>query len=258
MRTALLVLFYLLVVVLGSPFILFCVLAGRRDPVLSYGLWAMRVSRRILAIRVDVSGIEHADPASSRIYMPNHASLLDGPLMMMLIPGRPRVILKKSILRLPIVGAAMRFIGFVPVDRKGARSGKRSIERAAALMRQRGYSFLIFPEGTRTFDGRLGPFRRGGFFMALETGAPIVPVTILGSRELMPKGRPYARRGRISVVFHEPVPAEGQGPEAVSALMARVRAAILSAHDLGGRERTGPDVRPAAGAAAGRTAGGEA
>ncbi|MEN6559301.1 MAG: lysophospholipid acyltransferase family protein [Acidobacteriota bacterium] len=228
MRTALLLLFYVLVVVAGLPFFLFCRLTGQRELPLGYGLWAMRVSRRVLGLRLDVSGLEGIDPGTPRVYMPNHGSLIDGPLMLMLIPGRARVILKQSVLRIPVVGPVMRFIGFVPVDRKGARSGKRSIDRAAVLMRERGYSFLIFPEGTRTLDGRLGPFRRGGFFLALETGAPIVPVTIAGSRELMPKGRPCARPGRIEVVFHRPVPVAGYTKETMGLLMDEVRSAILT------------------------------
>jgi 1-acyl-sn-glycerol-3-phosphate acyltransferase len=228
MRTALVVLFYLLVVVLGLPFILFCMLTGLREPLMGFGLWAARVSRRVLGIEVEVSGLEWIVGGTPCVFMPNHASFLDGPLMMMLIPGRVRVILKQSILRVPIVGPAMRFVGFVPVDRKGARSGKKSIERAAALMRERGYSFLIFPEGTRTLDGRFGPFRRGGFFLAIETGAPIVPVTISGTRELMPKGRPCARRGRVGVVFHRPIPVAGHSTETMGRLMDEVRTAILA------------------------------
>ena len=243
MRTALLVLFYLLVVVLGLPFILFCMLAGRREPVLDYGLWAMRVSRRVLGLEIEVEGLERIRPGPPYVFMPNHGSFLDGPLMMSLIPGRPRVILKKAVLRVPIVGQAMRFVGFVPVDRKGVRSGQASIERAAEIMRQRGCSFLIFPEGTRTLDGRLGPFRRGGFFLALATGAPIVPVTIIGTRGLMPKGRPYARRGLVRVLFHEPIPVRGYTKETMSGLMDEVRAAIFSAHDLGDRQEAGADGR---------------
>ena len=148
--------------------------------------------------------------------MPNHLSFLDGPLVMMLIPGAARVILKRSVLRLPIVGLGMRHVGFVPVDRKGAAGGKRSIARAAALMRDRGYSFLIFPEGTRSRDGNLRAFRRGGFFLALESGAPIVPVTIRGTFELMPKGQWFARRGTVRVAFHEPVPVTGYTMETMA------------------------------------------
>ncbi len=95
-------------------------------------------------------------------------------------------------------------------------------------MRERGYSYLIFPEGTRSLDGRLGPFRRGGFFLALETGAPIVPVTIRGTRELMPKRQPFARRGRVEVVFHDPIPTAGTTVEGMPGLMEKVRAAILA------------------------------
>jgi len=227
MRTALLVIFYVIVVIALTPFILFCMLTGLREPIVSAGLWAMRVSRRVLGITIDVAGLERIDPGTSYVFMPNHISFLDGPLVMVLIPGVARVILKKSILRIPIVGTAMRFVGFVPVDRKGAEGGKKSIARAVRLMRARGYSYLIFPEGTRSRDGLMGPFRRGGFFLALASGAPIIPVTISGTRELMPKGQWFARRGKVRVVFHEPIPVTGTTPEAMAGLMEKVRGAIL-------------------------------
>jgi 1-acyl-sn-glycerol-3-phosphate acyltransferase len=99
-------------------------------------------------------------------------------------------------------------------------------------MRTRRYSFLIFPEGTRSRDGRIGKFRRGGFFLALESGAPIVPVTISGTRELMPKKQWFARRGTVRVVFHDPVPVAGTTVETMGALMEKVRAAILAGRDV--------------------------
>jgi len=227
MRTAFVVLFFVLVVVAGLPFILFCMIAGLRELLMAYGLGAAGAARRILGIEVRASGLDRLAPGVPYVVMPNHQSFLDGPLVMLLVPGRARVILKKSVLRIPIVGQAMRFVGFVPVDRKGAEGGKKSIARAAALMREKGYSFLIFPEGTRSLDGRLGPFRRGGFFLALESGAPIVPVTIRGTRELMPKGQWFARRGKVEVVFHKAIPTAGVTIEAMSGLMERVKTAIL-------------------------------
>jgi 1-acyl-sn-glycerol-3-phosphate acyltransferase len=231
MRTALVVLFFVLVVVVGLPFILFCMIAGQREPLMGYGLGAAWVARRILGIEVRASGLERFDPRVPHVLMPNHQSFLDGPLVMLLVPGRARVILKQSVLRVPIVGQAMRFVGFVPVDRKGAEGGKKSIARAAALMREKGYSFLIFPEGTRSLDGNLGPFRRGGFFLALESGAPIVPVTIRGTRELMPKGQWFARRGRAEVVFREAIPTAGVTVESMPGLMEKVKRAILAAEN---------------------------
>jgi 1-acyl-sn-glycerol-3-phosphate acyltransferase len=100
-------------------------------------------------------------------------------------------------------------------------------------MRTRGYSFLVFPEGTRSRDGSLGRFRRGGFFLALESGAPIVPVTITGTRELMPKTQWFARPGTVRVVFHEAIPVTGYTLETMDVLMEKVRAAILSREDAG-------------------------
>jgi 1-acyl-sn-glycerol-3-phosphate acyltransferase len=227
-RTIALVLFYALLVILLTPFILFCMLTGSRDPLIAVGRWAMRVSRRILGIKVEVSGLDRFKPRTAYVFMPNHVSFLDGPLAMMLIPGVPRVILKKSVLRIPIVGLAMRFVGFVPVDRKGTEGGKKSVGRAAAMMRERGYSFLVFPEGTRSRDGELQAFRRGGFFLALASGAPIIPVTIRGTFELMPKRQWHARRGAVRVTFHEPISVSGYTVETMAALMGQVREAILS------------------------------
>lgn len=233
MRTVLLILFYIVLVIAITPFLFFCMLTGLRDPLVSVGLWAMRVGRLVLGIKVEVAGLDRIAPHTAYIFMPNHTSFLDGPLVMMLIPGVARAILKKSILRIPIVGIGMRFVGFVPVDRKGAEGGKKSIARAVALMREKGYSYLIFPEGTRSRDGRLQPFRRGGFFLALENGVPIVPVTISGTRELMPKGQGFARRGTVGVVFHEPVPVAGYTPETMSGLMEKVRSTILTVEGPG-------------------------
>lgn len=227
MRTVAAALFCVAYLVLITPFILVCLLVGLRDPLIAAGLWAVRACRRILAIEVEITGLERLDPKTPSVFMSNHESFLDGPLLLMVIPGAARVILKKSVLRIPVLGAAMRHAGYVPVDRKGAEGGKRSIARAAGLMRERGYSFLIFPEGTRSRDGRLGPFRRGGFFLALAAGAPVVPVTVRGTFELMPKGRPFARKGKVEVVFHEPVPVTGHSAETMAELMDRVRRAIL-------------------------------
>lgn len=225
-RTFALVLFYTLLVILITPFIVFCMLTGLRDPLIAVGQWAMRVSKRVLGIKVEVSGLDRFDPRTALIFMPNHTSFLDGPMLEMIIPGAARVILKKSIVGIPIVGLGMRFVGFVPVDRKGAEGGKRSIARAIRMVREKGYSFLIFPEGTRSRDGRLQAFRRGGFFLALESGAPIVPVTIRGTFELMPKGQKFARKGSVQVAFHDPITMAGYTIGTMAGLMEKVRKAI--------------------------------
>jgi 1-acyl-sn-glycerol-3-phosphate acyltransferase len=122
----------------------------------------------------------------------------------------------------------MRFVGFIPVDRKRASGGKRSIDEAARLMREKGYSFLIFPEGTRSRNGRLQPFKRGGFFLAIAAGAPIIPITIKGTFELMPKGRVFPRPGKISVFFHQPLETAGKTNDDLPGLIEEVSRAIAS------------------------------
>jgi 1-acyl-sn-glycerol-3-phosphate acyltransferase len=232
-RTALLLLFYVVLVLLLIPFLLLCMLAGTRAPLVAVGKWAMRLSRRILGIPLDVRGLDNVDPGRPLVFMANHLSFLDGPLLFMLIPHPVRVIMKKGVGRIPIVGLGMRFVGFLTVDRKSAREGKAQIGRAARMMEEKGYSFLIFPEGTRSRDGLLAPFRRGGFFLAVESGAPIVPVALRGTYEMMPRGRWYVGQGRIRIDFLEPIPAREYTVDTMPALMDRVRSAIRDCLDKG-------------------------
>ncbi|MBC7363106.1 MAG: 1-acyl-sn-glycerol-3-phosphate acyltransferase [Candidatus Aminicenantes bacterium] len=227
-RTIILVIFYVVLVVLLTPVLLVCWPLGVRDPLLRVAKWAMGVSRRILALKVEVQGLENVDPARSYVFMANHLSFLDGPLLFYVIPQLVRVILKKSVFRLPVVGLGMRFVGFIPVDRKRASGGKRSIDEAAQLMREKGYSFLIFPEGTRSRTGELQHFKRGGFFLALAAGAPIVPITIKGTFELMPRGRLFPHSGLIKVIFHKPIEVTGKTTEDIPALLEQVYSAIKS------------------------------
>ena len=227
-RTIILLIFYVVLVVLLTPVLLVCWPLGIRDPLLRVAKWAMGLSRRILALKVEVQGLENIDPHQSYVFMANHLSFLDGPLLFYVIPKLVRVILKKSIFRIPVVGPGMRFVGFIPVDRKRASGGKRSITEAARMMKDKGYSFLIFPEGTRSRNGRLQPFKRGGFFLAIAAGAPIIPITIKGTFELMPKGRVFPRSGKISVFFHQPLETAGKTNDDLPGLIEEVSRAIAS------------------------------
>ena len=222
MRTIILLIFYLITIILVSPVLLVFWALGKKEPVLDIGKWVMGVSRLILGLKVEVEGLENVDPRRSYVFMANHVSFLDGPLLFYIIPQRVRVILKKSIFRIPVAGPAMRFIGFVPVDRKSLSSGKRSIDEAVQAMKEKGYSFLIFPEGTRSNDGKLHDFKRGGFFLAVAAQVPIIPVTIKGTFELMPRGRIFVRRGKIKVIFHPPVETAGRTQADIPALMSQV------------------------------------
>lgn len=228
MRTILCVVIYVLVVILAIPLFLFCFVIGWRAPLLFVGKSAMEIGRLVLRIRLDMFGRQTVDRKRSCVFVANHLSFLDGPLLFLVIPQYVRVILKKEIFRIPVIGWAMQFVGFVPVDRKGLKSGRKSIERATHLVKERGYSYLIFPEGTRSRDGQMQSFRRGAFFLAINSQVPIVPITINGGYELMPKGSPFPKKGTVKIVFHRPVPVAGLTIEDMPELMKKMRAIILS------------------------------
>ena len=229
MRSALLVLVFLILTVLAIPVLLVCALFGLRDAFLAYGRWMMRVGRFILGIDVEAAGLDRLDRGTPYVFMSNHVSFLDGPLLMTVLDRPARVIVKRFVFRIPVLGLGMRFSGYVPLDREGAGAGRRSIARAAQSIKEKRYSFLIYPEGTRSFDGKLLPFRRGGFFLALESGAPIVPVTVQGTCELMPRGKWLVRKGPVRIVFHEPIPMIGYTVKTMGELREKVKAAVLSA-----------------------------
>lgn len=227
MRTVTLLVIYIFLSFLLVPVIFFCYLLKSSQPLISIGKWALRLGQKVLGISLDVSGKDRIERDTSYVFMSNHLSLIDGPLLFMLIPQSIRVILKKEVFRVPIIGQAMRQAGFIPVDRKALKGGKESIDRAARMMREKGFSFLIFPEGTRSRDGKPQPFKRGGFFLALSSQAAVAPVSIDGTYELMPKGSFFAKKGKIKVVFHQPVSVKGFERNNISLFRDHVRAVIL-------------------------------
>ena len=227
-RTAVLLLFYAGIILCLIPGLLFAAGLGLRETLVRIGKWAMGASRAVLGLRVDVFGRVPESEDGPFVYMSNHVSLLDGPLLFRLIRGPVRVIMKTSLFRIPVVGLAMKIIGFIPVDRSGTRSGRAAIGRAAEAIKEKGYSFLIFPEGTRSLDGRLQTLRRGGFFLAREAGVPIAPVSIEGTFEIMPKGRLVPGKGSIRVFFHPPVADPEPGSSDFEAWMSAVRERLSS------------------------------
>jgi 1-acyl-sn-glycerol-3-phosphate acyltransferase len=228
MRLILLALIYVVLIIILAVLLLIAWPFGLRDPLLGIAKWAISLAPPILGMKVKVGGRENVDKRTPYIFMANHLSFIDGPLLFLLIPRPIRVILKKEVFRIPVIGQGMRFVGFVPVDRKGVRGGKKSIERASRLMHEKGYSYLIFPEGTRSRDGRTQMFKRGGFFLAVESQAPIVPISIKGTYDLMPRGTIFPRRGRVEVRFHPPAPVQGYNQSNLGELIDKVKAAIES------------------------------
>jgi 1-acyl-sn-glycerol-3-phosphate acyltransferase len=136
--------------------------------------------------------------------MSNHVSNLDPPVLIPLLPGRTSVLVKKELFRVPLLGQAMRMAQLVAVDRSNREAAIRSVREAAEVLKS-GLHMTVFPEGTRSRDGRLLPFKKGPFYMAADSGVPIVPVTIMGTYAMWPKGRFAIRPGQATVVFHRPI-----------------------------------------------------
>jgi 1-acyl-sn-glycerol-3-phosphate acyltransferase len=225
-RTILLLIIVVILTIALCPMLLVCFPLRIRKPFFAIGKWAMHLAQWILGLPIEVTGLEKVETKATYLFMANHLSLIDGPLLFMLIPQPIRVILKKEAFRIPVIGQAMKHVGFVPVDRKGIRGGKASIDKAARMIKEEGRSFLIFPEGTRSRDGRLQPFKRGGFFLAVLSQVPVVPISIKGTFELMPRKSFFINRGKIIVRFHEPVSVRKYNQDNLSGLMKGVELAI--------------------------------
>ena len=159
---------------------------------------------RLAGIKVRLVGLDRLNPAVTYIFMSNHVSNLDPPILVPVIPRRTSVLVKKELFRVPILGRAMRLASLVPVDRSNRDAAVASL-RAAADVLAKGIPMTIFVEGTRSFDGRLLPFKKGPFYLAMESGAPVVPVSIVGTHYILPKRRFSIRKGDATVVFHAPL-----------------------------------------------------
>ncbi len=187
--------------------------------------------RKILAagnVGLDVSGQEHIAPGKPFVVMSNHRSLLDIPALFLAVPSSLRMVLKEELTRIPIWGRALVLSGFVPVDRGNIERARQQLEEAKRRL-ERGICIWIAPEGTRSRDGQLGPFKKGGFHMARQLGVPIVPTWIDGSEEIVPVDSfDVHYNGRMSIDFGAPIPTEGVAEEDLSGLVERVREAMLA------------------------------
>jgi 1-acyl-sn-glycerol-3-phosphate acyltransferase len=201
-------------------------ITGRIGFLYFVGMGLAHWAARIAGAKIKLVGFDKIDPAGTYIFMSNHVSNLDPPVLVPLIPRRTSVLAKKEIWRIPILGKALDLAEIVPVERSNRDADLQSIRRAGEVMRH-GINMTIYPEGTRSPDGRLLPFKKGPFHLAAETGFSIVPVTILGTEEMMPKGRNIVKSGTATLVFHSPI-----DPKQFSTreeLMEAVRQAINSA-----------------------------
>jgi 1-acyl-sn-glycerol-3-phosphate acyltransferase len=189
-------------------------------------MWGAWTGVKLAGVKVETSGLEKINPSQTYIFMSNHTSNLDPPILLPLIPRRTSVMAKKELFSYPILGETMRMGDLVPVDRGNRDAGIAAVHAAAEVVR-RGINMTIYVEGKRSFDGKLLPFKKGPFYLAMECGVPVVPVTIVGTHDLMPKARFQISPGTVKVIFHAPIGPSEFGDR--DSLMERVRGTISSA-----------------------------
>ena len=190
--------------IVGPALLLYALISGDINPLYNISNRLAILGVRLVGVKILVRGMENLEAGRNYIFMANHTSNLDPPVLLPTIPGRCSVLVKKELFRVPVLGTGMKMASLVPVDRSDREAAIESVNAATAVLRQ-GLHMLIFPEGTRSRDGRLLPFKKGPFHLAIDSGVFVAPVTLLGTYELWPKNAFALRPGRVAVVFHRPI-----------------------------------------------------
>lgn len=220
----------LTILILGIPaaiiFIPWTIITGNATLLYKVSLQIVRLALWLARIRAQVSGLELIPRNRACIFMSNHVSNLDPPALFPHIPGRTSAFIKRSLTRIPVLGYGLKLADFVPVDRDGrVESAIESVGIARGVL-EKGVHITTFVEGTRSPDGRLLPFKKGPFYLAMEAGAPVVPISIHGTEGMMAKGSMRVRPGTAFIRFHAPL--DPQLFASRDELMEAVRAAIAS------------------------------
>ena len=221
---------FVTIVVLALPsaviFIPFTLLTGNVGPLYAVGSWIARVAIRVAGVRIQIRGQENIPPGRACIFMANHVSYLDAPALMSHLP-RTVVFLKRPLMKIPILGYAFKLAGFIPVDRAGDVTEAQLAVADAQRVLASGLHITTFVEGMRSPKARMLPFKKGPFFLAKDSGAPCIPISIYGSEKILPWGSLRIHPGTMHIVFHQPIDPAGYATR--DELSDAVQAAIASA-----------------------------
>ncbi len=230
MIVSLLVFVTILVLAIPSAVVLFplTLLTRNTSPLYAVGRFITRIAIRVAGIRLRIEGREHIPAGRACIFMANHVSNLDAPALISHLPGRTSVFFKRPLMNLPILGYAFKLAGFIPVDRAGDATEAQLAVADAERVLASGLHITTFVEGTRSPDGRMLPFKKGPFYLAKDSGAPCVPVSIYGSEKILPWGSLRIHPGVAHIIFHLPIdPANYATRDELSEAVRAVIAAAL-------------------------------
>lgn len=201
-----------LIVVIAAPLLIFFRLIGRPEGFYPWASWGARLWLRLCGMRVRVEGRELLEKNQAYIFVANHRSFLDTAGLFAFTGRRIGLVAKNELLKIPVFGYGMGFVNIIAIDRTNAERARLSMDKARDVV-GRGYSFGVFAEGTRALPGELLPFKKGAFHLALQTGAPVVPVVFKNTDALMGKRTGIARRGTIEIRLLEPIATENLSAE---------------------------------------------
>jgi 1-acyl-sn-glycerol-3-phosphate acyltransferase len=214
------------VLAIGPPVLIYGAISGNTDPIYKTGVLGARMALWLAGVRLEIQRLDRIPRDRPVVFMANHQSNCDPPALLAVLP-QVLVMVKKEFFRVPIIGRGMVAVGFIRVDRRNREQARDAVEKGVLALKA-GKSFLVYPEGTRSPDGRLQKFKKGVFVMAIKAGAPIVPISVSGSSKIMPKGKFVMRPGRVRITIHEAVATEGFAIEDREIVIDRVRQAVLT------------------------------
>lgn len=189
-------------------------------------IWA-RSLLTVSGVRVTVEGFEHIDPSGSYVFATNHASYMDTPVVLSSIPIQFRFLAKRGLFKIPFLGTHLGQAGHIPVPRDDPRGSVKTMQMAADAVQKRHISLLIFPEGGRSHDGVIRPFKEGAAYIAIRAGVPIVPAALIGTHEVLPYGSGTPLPGAVTLRIMKPIETSGMSLKDRHALTECVRAAVL-------------------------------